>query len=360
MNSHTTISLRKILPLALFAIAALPMLAAGNDDPLSWVPANAAAVGSVRLRDLKSSPLTRQIFDGLDRITVKGDAARFIEESGLKPGDDLDSVTLAGAQKGADGKATALVIFTGRFDPERLAKASVSRGAIPATEGAVTYYRITEKYQSKGDDKKSAAKSAEPRETCAVVFLSSRLIIAGPEASVIAALKTHGAAGFMDGALGKEYSRIASGATAWALVDVARIAKHDGDAAERHGGRNDGGGHPERQLFSAMRSVTVLAAQTEVGADRVSFSVTGLTPDEETRGLIEDTVRGLLAAWRLAAQDKEPELVSVIRKFEVKRNFEGVTISGSVPGEVIDHLKARAKAHEKERKVAERNEKTTK
>jgi hypothetical protein len=358
--------MRKILPLALFGIAAFPVFAAGGDDPLAWVPANAAAVGSVRLRDLKSSPITRQIFDGLDRVTVKGDAARFIEESGLRPGEDLESVTLAGVPKSGDGKGTGLVIFTGRFDPDRLAKASVSRGAIPAAEGSAVYYRITDKYQSKNDDKKAAPKNSGSQETCAVAFISPRLILAGPETAVVAALKNRaaGGAGFLDGALGHEYGRISSGATAWALVDVARLAKRDGDDAEHHveihgDGRKNGGDHPERQIMSAMRSVTVLAAQTEVGSDRVSFSVTGLSPDEETRGLIEDTVRGLFAAWRLAAQDKEPELVSVIRKFEVKRNFEGVTISGVVPGDVIDHLKARAKEHEKERKVAERNEKST-
>ena len=109
-----------------------------------------------------------------------------------------------------------------------------------------------------------------------------------------------------------------------------------------------------------MKSVSVLAAQTTVSNDRVSFSVTGLCPDEETRGLIEDTLRGMLAGWRLAVQDKQPELVSVIRRFQVSHNSEGVTLTGNVPGDVIEHFKAKLKEHEKERKVAERNEKTTK
>lgn len=370
MNSHTTITLRKILPLALFA-AALPVFAGGGDDPLAWVPAGASAVGSVRLRDLKTSPITRQVFEHLDKMTVKGDAARFMEDAGLRPIEDVDSITLAGGPRdSATGHETGLIIFTGRFDADRLARAVRSRGADSVTDGTAVYFRLIDKHQGdkfRDDDSDDAkdAKKAKRRggEPGAVAFLSSHTIIAGAESSVLSAIRTHaaGGSGFAAGTLGREMNRISPDATAWALVDVSRFTKQErknDDAPDEP--RRHGDGRPEGQVLSAMKSVSVLTAQTTVSNDRVSFSITGLCPEEETRGLIEDTLRGLLAGWRLAVQDKEPELVSVIRRFQVSHNSEGVTLTGIVPGEVIEHFKEKMKQHEKERKVAEKREATTK
>ncbi len=57
----------------------------------------------------------------------------------------------------------------------------------------------------------------------------------------------------------------------------------------------------------------------------------GLSRDPETLQLVEDTLRGALSAMRLAVQDKSPDLVSVLRKFNVSKTDDSVTISGSVP-----------------------------
>ena len=66
--------------------------------------------------------------------------------------------------------------------------------------------------------------------------------------------------------------------------------------------------------------------------------------DHGSRELIEDTARGLLSGWRLAVQEKAPELVSVIRKFSVERDSQGVTLSGRITAEMIKTLSAKKQA----------------
>ncbi|HJQ37452.1 MAG TPA: hypothetical protein VKB93_09960, partial [Thermoanaerobaculia bacterium] len=70
----------------------------------------------------------------------------------------------------------------------------------------------------------------------------------------------------------------------------------------------------------------------------------GLSNDSETLALLEDTVRGALAAMRLAVKDKAPEMVSVLRKFDVTRKADSITIEGSIPGNTLRELMAKKRA----------------
>jgi hypothetical protein len=60
-----------------------------------------------------------------------------------------------------------------------------------------------------------------------------------------------------------------------------------------------------------------------------------VSSDEETRSMIEDMLRGMLATWRLAVQDKKPELLPVLRRFAVTQRAGAVTIEGSIPGAML-------------------------
>jgi hypothetical protein len=44
---------------------------------------------------------------------------------------------------------------------------------------------------------------------------------------------------------------------------------------------------------------------------------------------------------RLAAQDKSPDMVSLLRRFNVSRNEESVTVSGTVPADSLKTLAAK-------------------
>src|ERR1043165_962426 len=110
-----TRSLRTFAVVAAVAALALPALA--KDDALSLVPANAVTVGMVKLADMRSSPLSSMLFQHTDKMTLDGDAAKFLAEAGLSPTKDIDVLVAATTPRSTLGTdADALVIAEGRFN----------------------------------------------------------------------------------------------------------------------------------------------------------------------------------------------------------------------------------------------------
>lgn len=318
---------RALLFLTAILIAASPAFAGGSDDALSLVPPDAASVGVIRLDELRNSPLGARIFEDTDRLAGDGEAGRFFEETGLDPKRDVDVVVVAASPAAAGAAESALVLFEGRFDPPRLQAAIASRG------GKL-------KRTPQGDYMLLDADHAQ-RSPGAIAFASRRLAIAGTEAAVGRALaqRSTGGSGFLSGqGIGRYYSRIEGDSSAWALVDAVRYPL----ARRSHGGSGEASGDPAAALAGAMKSVSLFAFQVRSHADSLSVSATGLTADSETRGLLEDALRGVVAMWRLAIHEKSPDMVSVLRKFEIDSDREGVTIRGTLPGSFIRSLTERA------------------
>ena len=325
--------------LAFAATLALPAVASGSDDALSLVPADAATVGVVRVSDLRTSPLAARLFSDTDHVCVGGDAQHFLDETHLNPKEDVDLVVAAGSPKGAGGSdGWGLVLFEGRFDPARLSGALVERGATKKTTPSGDYYLVPDRH---------ADESAHGGGPAAIAFASKHLVIAGSEPAVVNALaqRSAGGTGFASGAgLGRHLSRIESGASAWALVDVSRIPAKDAAARHAHAETQGNGMDAATTLVSSMSSVQLLALQATAKGDALKLAATGVANDAETAGLMEDALRGVLAAWRLAAQEKSPDTVAVLRKFTVSRDKETVSISGTLPGATVRALAAKKHA----------------
>jgi len=318
--------------LAFAGILAFPAAAkGGSDDALSLVPADSASVGVIHVADLRSSPLAARLFSDTDHISVAGDAQHFLDEARLNPKEDVDLVVAAGSPKGAGGSdGWGLVLFEGRFDPARLSAALIERGATRKSTPAGEYLLL------KNNQADVPSRGNGP---AGIAFASTHLVIAGSESAVVTALaqRSAGGTGFSSGAgLGRHLSRIDSGASAWALVDVSRIPAKD--AAVRHAQVNVSGNDAATALVSSMKSVQFLALQATAKGDALKLNATGLVSDDETAGLMEDALRGVLAAWRLAAQEKSPETVSMLRKFTVARDKATVSISGTLPGSAVRAL----------------------
>jgi hypothetical protein len=330
--------MRLAAALAFAATLALPA-AAATDSALALVPADAASVGVIHVADLRTSPLAARVFSDTDKLTVDGDAAHFLAEARLNPKEDVDTVVAAGSPKGAGGSAGwGLVLFEGRFDAGALGAAIASRGAERKSTPAGDYFLLPDKGQH-----------AARHEPGAIAFASNHLVIAGNEASVVAALAQRSAGGtaFRSGAgLGRHLGRIDSGASAWALVDVTRIPAKDSAMRHAQVQAHGNGMDAAATLVSSMKSVSLLALQATAKGDALKLNATGLASDEETAGLMEDALRGVLAAWRLAAQEKSPDTVAVLRKFTVTRDKSTVSISGTLPGATVRALaeKKHAKA----------------
>ena len=315
-----------ILSLAVFAA---PALAGGVEDALAWVPADAVSVGVVRIDALRSSPLASRLFDETDEMAADGDAARFLEETGLRPKQDVDLMVVAGLGGSARGITHALVVFEGRFDPARLSAAMEARGA---TRKRTPYgeYLALESKDNHG-------------HPGAFAFVSPRLLVAGSASAVTQALEDRaaGKSGFLRGeGLGRHLSRVPTDASAWAVVDAARAPIAGGHRSRS----SDGDGDPANALMGAMKSVSLFVFHATARGDSVEISATGLSADDETRDLLVDALKGVVAMWRLAVHEKSPELVPILRRFEIENDGEGVTVSGTLPASFLRKIADRRQA----------------
>lgn len=311
----------------LVALAALALPAMAKDDALSLVPANAVTVGMVKLAEMRTSPLSSLLFEHTDKMSADGEAAKFLSETGLSPTKDVDVLVVATSpRQNLGSEADVVVIAEGRFNSGKLTAALVSRGAV--SKGA--YLTLPENDDKHGD------------ENGAVAFPSDSIAIAGTERAVIAALaaRSGGGTGFRNrGALGADLLRLDPSATAWALVDVARAARLNAAGAIR-----TGKGAPGEALQAALRSVSTVGVWAKDKGNALELGAFGLSTDTETLQLLEDTIRGGLSALRLAAKDKAPEMVTVLRGFDVSTKKDAVLIEGSIPAATLREMMAKKQA----------------
>ena len=307
---------------ALVAVAALALPAMAKDDALSLVPANAVTVGMVKLAEMRTSPLSSMLFEHTDKMTADSEAAKFIAETGLSPTKDVDVLVIATTPRtnlGSD--ADVLVIAEGRFNAEKLTNALVARGATKKNG----YLVVPEK----------------EGEQPAVAF-SNSMVIAGTERAVAAALtaRANGGTAFRGAnGLGLDLARIDSKATAWALVDVTRASR-----LAKGGTINTGKGQAGDALGAALKSLSTLAVWASDTGDTLELGAFGISGDGETLQLLEDTARGALSALRLAVKDKSPDLVSVLRRFDISHKDDYVRIEGSIPASTLREMMAKKRA----------------
>ncbi len=306
----------KQLLLACAALVLAAPAAFAKSDALSLVPNDAVTVGVVRLADMRSSPLSSTLFEQTDKVSTNGDAEKFLRDAGLQPSRDIDVVVVATTPHTPLGHdADVLIAVDGRFNVDRLTNALLSRGAEKKTSSH-GWYLILPNEPEHGEQHGAAA------------FPDSHLALVGTESAVIEALDAHAGGGtsfLRASGLGRELGRIDPHATAWAIVDVARAQRlADGPHIAGHNGSG-------AALNSALRTVRTVALWATDSGDALKLGAFGLSNDPETLQLLEDTLRGALSAMRLAVQDKSPDLVTVLRKFNVTRSDDAVTISGSVP-----------------------------
>lgn len=302
-----------------------------TEDPLALVPADASSVAMLRWSDLRSSPLGQQVFAQMDGVSADGDGSRFLRDTGLNPREDIDTMVLSMTKTG-EGSDDVLVVFEGRFDSNRIGSALLARNAVLEKGPNGSYYRLP-------------AESSGHGRPGGVAVVNPGLMLAGTESAVVAALarkESGGAGGLMAGqGLGKQLSRVDAGASAWALVDLSKLP-----ASALNGSRHSTGSADDasRAVMGAMKSVSLAVLQATVHGDSVDVSAFGLTSDAENRSLLQDSLRGVLAMWRLAVQDKSPEIVSVLRGFKIEDDGEGVSIKGTLPGSFLRTLSAHRQA----------------
>lgn len=316
---------RSALLLAALFVTAAPAIAATG--AMSLVPADAVTVGVVKFDELRSSPLMGTLFQHTDRFGGNGEADDFLREAGLEPAKDIDLLVVTTSPRTNLGsEADVLVMAEGRFDVERLTKAITARGAVRKTVPGGSYLTIPEKKDGHAG---------------AISFAGSGLALMGTEAAVTEALATRAKGGSaFSGAsgLGLDAARIDPKATAWAVIDVARASRLAGPA-------RIGGGPQGEVIAAAAKNVSTVALWATDTGDALKLGAFGLTTDAETLQLLEDTLRGALSAMRLAVKDKAPDMVSVLRRFDVDRTNDSVRVTGAIPADALKKLIATGGKH---------------
>ena len=138
-----------------------------------------------------------------------------MEEANLKPREDVDTVVIVGIMpSGGYGETPVLALFEGRFDPERLAAAAVTRGATRVSTAAGDYFLLPDKSPSSRHGKRRRrVRERAPRDRRDGVRGRRRPSRRGARAA---------RASLSGAGLGAQLSRIDRGASVWALVDVTR------------------------------------------------------------------------------------------------------------------------------------------
>lgn len=325
-----------ILATAALALVAVAGFASAESQisALKIVPGDSVAVGVVKLAELRTSPLSGRIFNEADKMACDGDGAKFLAETGLDPAKDIDVITFALRPNQAGGEDDGLVVAEGRFDAAKISAALLTRGATEITTPAGKYLLV------KGD-----SHDGEETGGAAIAFVARGYAVMGTEAAVKGALNavSRGGSGFLTSTLGAQIARIDSSASAWMIADVARISRN---AESKEGTPNTA------TIFAAVKKMSYVTMWTTDTGNALRFGGTALSDDAETRQLVEDTIRGALSAARLAAQEKDPELVELLRKVEVKRDGDGVSVEATIPAEMLERFQQKMKAHAHAEKIA--------
>jgi hypothetical protein len=302
--------MKKLLVAAALTLAATAAMA--RNDAMSLIPNDAVTVGVVRINQIRSSPLATSLFENTDHLSSNGEAEKFLTDAGLDPMKDVDVLVVATSPKtNLAHEADVIVLADGRFNVERLTKALVARGAVQKSG-----YLTLPDAENKG----------------AVAFPDSHLAIMGTESAVVEALATraNGGSSFNVSLLGGNLSRLDSNATAWALIDVNRASRLSGAPH-----LPSGGDASKQALAAAVRNISTVGIWATDTGDSLKLGAFGLASDTDTLELLEDTLRGALAAMRLAVKDTRPDLVSVLRRFDVERTGDAVKISGTIPADSL-------------------------
>lgn len=304
--------------LALFTTAAM-----ASTDAMSLIPGDAVTVGVVHIDQIRTGAIANALFENTDHVTSNGDADRFLTEAGLDPAKDIDLVVVATSPRTTLGHdADVVVVADGRFNVDRLTTALVSRGAVRKSSANGVYFMLPDS-SSHG----------------AVAFPDSHQAIIGSEAAVTGALATRakGGSGFAaTGLLGSNLSRLDPNATAWALVDVTRASRLAGAPHLPQGGDAS-----RQALAAAVHNISTAGFWATDTGDSLKLGAFGIAGDADTLQLVEDTVRGALSAMRLAVKDTHPDLVSVLRRFDVQRSGDSVRISGTIPADSLRKVMAK-------------------
>ena len=277
----------------------------GGDVPAEFVyiPADARVVAYANVRDVMDSELRHKL------STLQPDSSRgtehFKEQTGIDLETDIDYVVASFAGMGEPPQGEPpLVLAKGRFDQGRIEELIRNQG------GTV-------------EDYKGSHLLISQENKLAVVFLESGLVAIGGPAAVRAAIDTK-----------------AAGSSVKNNDEVMRLVREidDGDAwvVARFDALTGSKLPPE--VANQLPPINWFSARAFVDGG-VQGQVRVETRDEPSAQNLQEVIRGFMALGRMQAS-QHPEVAEFLNSVQLSTQGTTVSLSFSVPSEMIDALGA--------------------
>lgn len=298
--------------LLLAATAALPA-APTPADLARLTPPDAQLVMGVHVAALRSHPAVQAWLASHQAPWTgrSGEANALLEELGLDPLRDVDASVLAAVDR-PGGEDSWVLLLGGSFDPAAMTAALVKRGAtlVPGMPYPLLH-------------------TSEEADGAPLVALFDQLVVAGDERSVLAA-----ASGATMGAgvvrVERAAGRLDPSATSWLVLDIPPALRQRPEVI-------DSAPEAMRGLLAASRAVERMIMHARLG-EALELSGWAHADTPENAELVHDAARGMVAALRLAAQGRQPELLEVLRQVRITQREREVAGTATIPVTLLQRL----------------------
>jgi hypothetical protein len=279
----------------------------GGDGPveLAYVPADARVVAYADIRDVMDSEVRRKL--SAFQQGANDGAAHFKEQTGIDIETDVDYVVASSTGMGdptAGEGEPPLVLAKGRFDEVRI------EGLIRDQGGVV-------------EDYKGSRLLVSDEKRLALVFLEPGLVAIGGATAVRSAIDTKAGAPSVKG-----------------NDDVMRLVRDIDDGDVWVVARFDAltGGKLPAEVANQLPPINWFSARGFVNSG-VDGQLRVETRDEAAAKNLQDVIRGFMALGRLQTS-QHPEVAELLNSVQLTGDGKTVSLSFSLPPEMIDALGA--------------------
>jgi len=285
-----------------------------TDGPaeLSYVPANAALVAYCDVQEVMQSEMRQRLRSAMPHR--EEGQAELEQETGINIERDIDHVTAFLTPVQTAERYTGMVLASGRFDVVRLEGLAREHG------GEVEEYKGKRLVTHRSDND-------EHGRSMTVAFMAPGLVALGDTADVKRAIDGVGGTSVLTNQEMMNLVHDLDASNAWA---VGRF-----DALMSHANLPQGVANqiPAIRWFSASGHVN----------GGLNGSLRAETRDDQAGQNLRDVVNGFLALAKMQAGDK-PEVQALVNSLQVSGAGKNVSISFSIPAEMINAIGAAAEA----------------
>lgn len=296
---------------------------------VALLPANATTLVGVDVDRLKGTALYRHIEAESQKGPGNSQFDNFTATTGFDPRRDVRELLVASwVDAAAKNQSQFVAVARGEFNVTAIGNEIKKEGKATSQT-----YRGFEVFLPDGNRKQVPKnESSTPHDQGAFAFLDTKTAIAGSRPAVLAAIdrKAGGGPSLLDNT-----SLLSRAQTISASSQVWAVSQSPGDVVA-HAMPKSGSVETSNfaRIFASMQNST-FAVDLMNGVDLRANGICKTSEDAKTLG---DAARGFVAIGRLAASQKEPELMGLLDGIKVEEQSTELNISVRVDPATLDKL----------------------